>query len=492
MSKSLKEFKQFIKKNFHDFTDYETKLAKIILDNFNDIEKSSSASGKRGKLISRLINEFRDLENAELLMDINDETTTETQVNRLSKLTVKNFRGFTDEHTFEFKNSYVFIYGPNGSGKSSFCEALEYSLLGTINEASAKRIGLNTYIKNAYTGKSELPILKGLNSEDSEIDVKTMPTDYDFCFIERNRIEGFARVSANTPQTQQQRLSALFGLEAINNFVSNFNEGLERYLDCEGRLTQQLSKEEKKIELHKLTLENIPRNRLEIQQLEEGLLEEYENVNSLVELKERIFGSDYQDGLIQKNNNKIAQFGTLKYKTDPGIEMFQGDIKHVDALIKERDEVIVTLKIYKDQVSLKDMYTAILKNEDKFNNVCPACESELYVNGELSVPLNPFENATHKVQEFEKAIKLETRVEELNKKIPKALASIQTTISEIETLGEAIEFSKLDIINAINQQFKSEDSEKNIKDSIGTVIHYFSVFNELKEEMTIYLSLIHI
>ncbi|MBH9968888.1 AAA family ATPase [[Bacillus] enclensis] len=485
MSKSLKELKHFIKKNYSNFSDYELKLAKIILDNFYEIEKSSSAGGKRGKLISRLINESCELDNVDLLIDMKDETTIATQVNRLSKLTVKNFRGFTEEHTFDFKKPYIFIYGPNGSGKSSFCEALEYSLLGTINEANAKRIGLNTYIKNAYTGKSELPILKGFNSKDIEIDVKTMPKDYEFCFIERNRIEGFARVSANTPQTQQQRLSALFGLEEFNNFVSNFNETLEKYLDCEGKLTKRLLEEEKKIELHKQTLESVFLNRLEIKKQEEDLLEKHENINSLVELKERISGSDDQEGLIQKNNNRIALIGSLKPKADPGIDVLIREIKHVDSLIQERDEGIDSLKIYKDEISLKDLYKSILQNEDKFSNVCPACESELYKDGELSVPINPFHNAINKVQEFEIAIKLETKVEELNEKIPKVLTGIRSIILQIVTLGEDIEFSKLDILCAINQQLKSEEDER-IKDSVGTVIHYFYVLEELKDELIIF------
>lgn len=487
MSKALIEFKQFIKKYVDELSIYEKKLVKIILENFSAIEESSSAGGKRGKLISKLITENLDSEDGEFLIDGTLETTVEEQVNRLSKLTVKNFRGFTDEHTFEFNKPYIFVYGPNGSGKSSFCEALEYSLLGTINEANAKRINLNTYIKNAYTGKSEFPILKGVNSEGSEIDVETMPKDYGFCFIERNRIEGFARVSANTAQAQQQRLSALFGLEDINNFVSNFNESLDSYLDCEGKLAKQLSEEEKKIELHKQTLENIPQKRLEIKQQEDELLKGYPDVQSLEELKGVISGTEDLEGLIQKNNKLIANFDILKYKTDPGIEKLLGDVESVDALIKEREEAMKSLQDYKDQISLKDLYTAIIQNEDKFQNICPACESELYIDGELAVPVNPFCNASQKVQEFEKAIKLETRVKEIDKQIPKLLTKIETLFSQIFTLAESIEFSKQDIISSITQQFiESKEYDLKLKDSIATVIHFFDIFKGLKEDLVIH------
>ncbi len=51
------------------------------------------------------------------------------------------------------------LIGPNGTGKSCFCEALEYTLLGSINEAESKRIDIEQYIKNLNTGISEQPIL---------------------------------------------------------------------------------------------------------------------------------------------------------------------------------------------------------------------------------------------------------------------------------------------------------------------------------------------
>lgn len=487
MSKAFREFKQFVTNYVDDLSEYELKLARIIIDNFASVENSSSAGGKRGKLIASLITKHKDSEEKEILINENTETTTEGQIDRLTKLTVENFRGFTDKHTFEFKTPYIFVYGPNGSGKSSFCEALEYSLLGTIHEASAKRINLDTYIQNAYTGKSELPILKGINSNDFEIDVEALPQDYEFCFIERNRIEGFARVSANTPQAQQQRLAALFGLEDFNNFVSNFNERLDNYLDCEGILSKNLSEEEKKIALQKQILEGIPKNRKEIDQQTEKLLSHYPNVDSLEKLKERISGTEEVEGLVQRNNAQIAKLVNLKAKTDPGIEKVLGKIQNLDTIIKERNGAIRYLQKYKDQISLKDLYTAIVQNEDIFQNICPACESELYIDEKLAVPLNPFVNASKKLKEFEEAIELETRIKEIDKQIPIELNFIETTFLKILTLAESIEFPKQDIISALNKQFlDSREIEQRLRDFIGTAIHYFEILKDLKDSLVIY------
>jgi DNA repair exonuclease SbcCD ATPase subunit len=59
---------------------------------------------------------------------------------RITEMKIGPFRGFATNESFTFDKKYTFMYGPNGSGKSSFCEGLEYALLGGIEEADAKRI----------------------------------------------------------------------------------------------------------------------------------------------------------------------------------------------------------------------------------------------------------------------------------------------------------------------------------------------------------------
>ncbi|EZH64225.1 hypothetical protein DH09_00370 (plasmid) [Bacillaceae bacterium JMAK1] len=487
MYKALREYKQFLKKNAKNLSNYEEKLAKIILDNFVVIEDSPSAGGKRGKLLASLVTNYVDSIEREFILDETSEHITEDKINHLSKLTVKNFRGFSDEHTFEFKNPYTFIYGPNGSGKTSLCEALEFGLLGTIHEADVKRISLDTYIKNAYTGKSDLPLLKGVNSKNNEIDVQPMPQTNEFCFIERNRIEGFARVSANTPQAQQQRLAALFGLEDFNAFVSNFNERFDNYLDCEGILAKKLFEKEKKIALQKQYLETSPQNKEEVSQQTDELLSKYSDINTLEELLEKLSGTEEADGLIQKNNSRIAELGNLKNIPDPGIEKLIENTRHVDSLLKERKKATESLQGYKDQISLKDLYTAILQNKDNFHDVCPACESQLYIDGNLAVPLNPYSHAAEKVQEFELAIQLETRVTEIDRQIPNSLMFIETKLTQILTVVESIEFPKKDTIGALNQQIlNSKEDEQNLSDAIATTIYCFNIFNDLKEDLITY------
>ncbi|MEM5433551.1 MULTISPECIES: AAA family ATPase [Cupriavidus] len=199
-------------------------------------------------------------EAAPLALEIaaDEANVNEKEIVRLTKVEVEHFRGFSERHSFEFKNPYTFVYGPNGTGKSSLCEALEYGLLASIHEAESKRIPVSDYIRNATSRKSAKPVLYGDTAEEKGIEVKADPRTFEFCFIEKNRIDGFARVAANTPAAQQARLAALFGLEEFNAFATQFNESLDPYLDCVGKKGKDLADRTKGIAGHQVILEGLP------------------------------------------------------------------------------------------------------------------------------------------------------------------------------------------------------------------------------------------
>ena len=213
MTKSTAEFKRFLAKSAATLSEHEKKLANLILNGFDEISAVGSAGGRRGRVLAKLIAEKGETAPEALELPADEANANGGQIVRLTRLEVEHFRGFSDKHTFEFKNQYTFVYGPNGTGKSSLCEALEYGLLASIHEADSKRIPVLDYIKNATSRKSAKPILYGDTATEKSVEVKADPRSFEFCFIEKNRIDGFARVAANTPAAQQGRLAALFGLE---------------------------------------------------------------------------------------------------------------------------------------------------------------------------------------------------------------------------------------------------------------------------------------
>jgi len=222
--KIFNEFKNFLREsNINDFSVYEKKLINLIIDNFDNIASVSTSQGKRGKLLNKLILEKGKTISSEFLVPIDSIEKSTFPFECLTSIELQDFRGFSNYEKIDFSKKYTFIYGPNGSGKSSLCEALEYSMLGYINEAILKRISIEQYIKNTITGKYNAPTLKGKNNNQI-ININPNPSLYHFCFIEKSRIENFARISANTPSEKNNLLSMLFGLSEFNEFVNEFTD----------------------------------------------------------------------------------------------------------------------------------------------------------------------------------------------------------------------------------------------------------------------------
>ena len=242
-NKIKSQYNQFIRTlKSYELTHYEIKLINLISDNFDSVASVGTVAGKRASLLNELINQNRD-KLSQNLPKIEDETKASTNdITRISSIEIENFRGFASKEVFDLDKPKVLVYGPNGSGKTSFCEALEYSLLGYLSEADAKRIDVKQYITNVYTAKYSQPVLTGVNSKGEEIDVKISPESYYFCFIEKNRIIDFARYSSKTQGQQENLLAALFGLDEFYSFINGFTENISSKIPVESSKQKELDK----------------------------------------------------------------------------------------------------------------------------------------------------------------------------------------------------------------------------------------------------------
>jgi recombinational DNA repair ATPase RecF len=434
------EYKKFLQKNLEQFSDHEKRIAKIILENFSQIAETTSARGQRGKSLVTLISKHREI-SSDLKDLINDSSQNESfPITKLTKIDIQNFRGFSDKQSLEFKTPYTFVYGPNGTGKSSLCEALEYCLIGSINEADAKRIPIAEYIKNAITGKAVEPTLLAEDHKGTVIQVHPNPQFYEFCFIEKNRIDGFARVSANTPNAQQVRLAALFGLEEFNSFVNNFNESLATYLDCEGILAKQLADKEKQIAAQKLFESSTKEREQIIATQRNSILQKFPQLTSIEEISNHLNGTDSTQGLISHSNEKLVKLGLKKKKDDPGITDLGKIATEILLLLKERSTLTETVEKYKNQLNLRDLYTAIQLTQETTPDHCPACQSNIYVNGQLALPRDPYIAAGQELKKFDLAIQQEKRLAEVKDLLKEKWGLLKTKIiqlTEFATLFDA-------------------------------------------------------
>ena len=394
-------------------SEHEKKLANLILEGFDEIAAVGTSGGRRGKVLAKLIVEKGDATLPALEIVADEATANEGEVVRLTKVEVEHFRGFSEKHTFEFKKPYTFVYGPNGTGKSSLCEALEYGLLGSIHEADSKRIPVSDYIRNATSRKSSQPVLYGDTAKEKGVAVKADPRSFEFCFIEKNRIDGFARVAANTPAAQQARLAVLFGLEEFNGFATQFNESLDPYLDCVGKKGKDLADRAKGIAGHRAILEGLPVKAKAAETRGAALLVKHTDCKDLEEIKVALTGLEGNGGKQKANNTEIGRLQNLKTAADPGTDGILADAEGLLRLIKEKVESEEFLGQYKNQLSLRDLYGAILGNRERFGNECPACASELYRDGRLAVPVDPYGNAVEKLKQFDAALRAESRIKEI-------------------------------------------------------------------------------
>jgi len=440
MSKSLVELKRFLTKSAPAMSENEKRLANLILEGFDEIAAVGTAGGRRGKVLAKLIVEKGNAALPALEIVADEATAKEGEVVRLIKVEVEHFRGFSEKHTFEFKNPYTFIYGPNGTGKSSLCEALEYGLLGSIHEADSKRIPVADYIRNAASRKSSQPVLFGDTAKEKGVVVRADPRSFEFCFIEKNRIDGFARVAANTPAAQQARLAALFGLEEFNGFATQFNESLDPYLDCVGKKGKDIADLAKGIAGHKSILEGLPVKTQAAETRVAALLAKYSDCKDIEEIKVTLTGSEGNGGKQKANNTEIGRLQNLKTAADPGTDGILTDAEGLLRLIKEKVESEEFLGQYKDQLSLRDLYGAILGNRERFENECPACASELYRDGRLAVPVDPYDNAAEKLKQFDAALRAESRIKEIRGTLNLGWRDLLSKIVKLPASAAAVGF----------------------------------------------------
>lgn len=483
MSTVLLQFKKFYKNYYSKMNIYEKRISNLIMDNFNEIEALSTGRGKRGKKIASLINENRtNILSKKIVVEKNHQINTSGF--RLLRMEIEQFRGFSNPETINLSKDFTFAYGPNGTGKSCFCEALEYSLLGSIEEATIKRIPINQYIKNVFTDSVKEPIVYAKIGNKTKI-VEPNPELFSFCFIEKNRIEKFARIAANSPAEQQQKVSALFGLDEWNSFVKNFNSEIKTYLPTKDEENKKFIHMKENLEKDNEFLEKVDSQKNKIIIDIKSITSKYKNTNNGEEFVKYVDGVEGKIGKIAELENQIKEKEALKPINSENKEFatLKENLHHLDTLnskIKEEREKLIC---FKKEMSLKDFYQQILNS--KVENKCPACLSDLYTSaGKLIVPQDPYKKASSYLKKIHTAIDLEQKLQENNDLFSK---KITTTKNLLEQMSRKItplkrkrnvlsDYSAL-LDKVVQKQVKFEKSSVNL---------LLQEISKIKEETIIY------
>ncbi len=419
-------------------SEHKMKLLNAFISNFDNILPLGTASGKRAHKISEII-QSQYLTLATELPEITiDSTSLKERITHISELEIGPFRGFASKEKISFDRKYIFLHGPNGSGKSSFCEGLEYALLGDIAEASAKRIELNEYIRNTVNNQSEIPVVyTGSNAKKQAVTANH--SLYRFAFIEKNRIDGFARITAATPSEQKDRIATLFGLDAFSLFVDGFTDNFSTKLplvavNAQAFESARLINEENILRLAKID-EELTLNNDAFKDLIKKVA--VPSVTTHEMLKLFLLGEDGISGKIsqlQKNkaetipdNIILDSFDQLPVKIDESLE-----------IIKNLNNDIHQLMVNIAGVKYSDLYSALTNLEAVSRDVCPACKTPL-----SSVVVNPFENAKAELEKLKILTELQERISssgrDLNSIVNEVLAMIEFINGNIEKLELVVE-----------------------------------------------------
>jgi hypothetical protein len=369
--------------NQTDVSQDEWRLVNIIHDNLDSIIPLGTGAGRRSKfIVAKAFPEF-DSVSDQPPSDGSTSVSNDFGLRRLEHLTVGPFRGFGKQQEFDLASDVVLVYGANGTGKSSFCEALEFALLGQVEESSAKRMDQSHYLANARTASFEAPILMASFNDEAPEQVFADSDLYRFCFVEKNRIDDFSRIASFTPSQQEKLIASLFGISDFNEFVNNFNENLEPYIP-------QITTDAKALE--ELEISFVEQRRIIESKTETyGNLDEQEEVLARSYREGMSFAAVVQDvgssegGAIKAIMDQLSQPIQVKAGVT-SIGMFDAE-KAVRTSWQALSLLQATRVERALDLSYRKLYASILELQSLTPDKCPACDTPLL--GPNSVASDP-------------------------------------------------------------------------------------------------------
>jgi len=401
------------------------KVANLVLANLEELIPLTTGKGQRIKKMVELAQKSWVSTSSDIEPLPEPKTTEQTgSITHLRKLSVGPFRGFAKLEEFDLDSPLVLIYGPNGTGKSSFCEAIEYALLGNVAEAESKRFRIpQAYLKNAHTDSFNQPILIGVDNQGEDVQVSPDENLFRFCFVEKNRIDSFSRIAAQTPAKQTELISTLFGLDAFTEFVRNFTDTIDKkYIDIEGVKAKDLESRRQALTVYQHQLENmIPEQLQGIESEETTLSNTYREGCTFSQMVTELNGSEDNFGLIKLLEDDLQKpMASKSNLTDAALQTLK---QNIEADIEEQNSQQAELSQASQQVSFKQLYEAVIQLRESGAEQCPACKTPL-----TQVNVNPFSHAETELKNLEHLGQLEESVKKLESHIGKSLERLSEII----------------------------------------------------------------
>jgi len=397
------------------------KMAKLVLGHLDTLQPLTTHQGQRVKRIAALAQTHWQTLTTNVEIKVDDSTKNAVSITRLKNLQIGPFRGFARQEVFDLDSPLVLIYGPNGTGKSSFCEGLEFGLLGSVAEAESKRFSHQDYLRNAHVNCFEPPVIEAFNSQGESHPVAANETLYRFCFVEKNRIDSFSRIAAQLPAKQTELISTLFGLDSFSKFVRNFTSEIDdRYIDLVGVKGQQLLQKQQVLAGSHQTIKENTEALTIILQEETALSNQYTQGMTFTELVTTL-GNVESPGEIATLEAELQQPIAIKTGVTIATLLSQQQLieSNLSALTAKEQELVVS----STGLSFKQLYTAISALGANKKDECPACKTPID-----RVVSNPFELAIQELAKLSHLSQLEQERDQLGVALSSALKVVYQSI----------------------------------------------------------------
>ena len=402
------------------------RVANTVHTHFDRIERTSSNQGQRSRTLTPLLtNNFSQIASAAPAIAGGPQLAAQTWV-RLSQIVVGPFRGFRVQETFDLNKRIVLFYGQNGTGKTSFCEALEYALLGEVEEAGHKRISANDYLRNVHARRFDIPTLSAVNAEGVASRVTSNPDAYRFCFVEKNRIEAFSRMSSRTPAQRTELIAALFGMEGFSEFVRNFNADLTGSLTLTARKGAELATKRQQLAADQNLVNTQVTRSQALTDQETALATQFRAGGNYAYLLAAI-GTEAQSGRLQELDGLLAAPTSREIgETLDGIQTKRRLVTEARAALNGLN---AELDARRAEVNFKSLYVALQGLEQENLNYCPACTTPL--TGDEAVLRNPFQRAREGMAQLSTLGELQRRQTEAQTQLRRDTETLNVALTRL-------------------------------------------------------------
>ena len=421
MASIRSEYQRFLRHlDDKEVTDDTRRIASVVYDHLDTLAALSATRRARSTRLVPLAE--RDMANAVLRRGAEFPIEHDAPAAfRLQQLEVGPFRGFMAQETFDLSHDITLVYGSNGTGKSSFCEALETAMLGSISEAQAKRVEHEQYCNNARLRSHVVPVLKARTGEAGPVAIVADEEEHRFCFIEKNRLDDFARIAARTPGDQRQLIATLFGVDQFAEFVRNFNQSLDESLTLVGPLALSLKAKRDQLTASDQVIKAFPNKLQTLESEEAALAEQVRPGQSYDSACAWLLGAGEEEGRLAAVQALIDQQAPTVLDVTPS--QLQALFAERQRLIGLANEIKLKLGQRANEVSFARLYEAMAALSEGAT-ACPACGTDLAVVRE-----NPFERAAKGLKELEELSALQKELRSQQDAVGEASAALRAEMA---------------------------------------------------------------